>query len=175
MMYGTVAYSAATGAPAWTRFYGVQGAQAGNGSAIAVSPDSARVYVTGSITRTSGGSDYGTIAYSAAGQRLWVSRYRTPGPFSSLNLARSLAVSPAGTVFVTGYRPGPGASGSDDYATVAYSPAGKQLWIKTFNASGTGNNVANSVTAPGNGRVYVTGSSQGAKSGLDYATIAYKD
>jgi WD40 repeat protein len=173
MLYGTVAYNAATGTTIWTRYYGVQGAQAGNGSAIAVSPDGAKVYVTGTITRTDGGSDYGTIAYSAAGRQLWIRRYRTPGPFSNLNLARSLAVSPAGTVVVTGYRPGPEASGRNDYATVAYSPAGKRLWVKLYNATGKGSNVANSVAAPGNGKVYVTGSSQGTKSGLDYATIAY--
>jgi hypothetical protein len=173
MLYGTVAYNAATGATIWTRYYGMSNAQAGTGSAIAVSPDGAKVYVTGSITRTDGGSDYGTIAYSAAGRRLWVSRYHTPGPFSNLNLARSLAVSPAGTVVVTGYRPGSGASGVNDFGTVAYSPAGKQLWAKLYNATGKGNDVANSVAAPGNGKVYVTGRSQGTKSGLDVATIAY--
>jgi hypothetical protein len=129
------------------------------------------VYVTGSITRIDGSSDYGTIAYSAAGKQLWFRRYRAPLGPTVLDLARSLAVSPAGTVLVTGYNPRTG--GGTDYATVAYSPAGRRLWARLYGGPGRGSNVANSVAAPGNGKVYVTGSSQGTNSGLDYATIAY--
>jgi outer membrane protein assembly factor BamB len=170
-LYGTVAYNAATGHLIWQKFYGSPGAQAGTGNAIAVSRNGAKVYVSGSITRTKGGTDYGTIAYSSSGRRLWVRRYRTPGGGLEIDLVRSLAVSPAGTVVVTGYSPR--ATSGSDYATVAYSPAGRQLWAKLYSGPGKGANIATSVAAPGNGKVYVTGSSMGAASGSDYATIAY--
>jgi DNA-binding beta-propeller fold protein YncE len=170
-LYGTVAYNAATGHLIWQKFYGSPGAQAGTGSAIAVSRNGGRVYVSGSITRTNGGTDYGTIAYSSSGRRLWLRRYRTPGGGLENDLVRSLAVSPAGTVVVTGYSPR--ATSGSDYATVAYSPAGKQLWAKLYSGPSKGANIATSVAAPGNGKVYVTGTSMGAASHGDYATIAY--
>jgi len=170
-VYGTVAYSAATGAAIWQMTYGRKGVQAGRASSIAVSPGGAKVYVTGSITRTVAGTDYGTIAYSAAGRQLWVRRYRTPGPGFENDLARSLAVSRAGTVLVTGYSPT--TTSGRDFATIAYSPAGTQLWAKRYNGPGNGDDTANSIAAPGNGKVYITGTSPGAKSGPDYATIAY--
>ena len=169
-LYGTFAFNAATGHMIWQRFYGSQGSQAGSGTAIGVSPHGARVYVSGSITRTAGGTDFGTLAYSSSGRKLWVRRFRTPGPLVQ-DLARSLAVSPGGTVVVTGYSPRI-PSGSD-YTTIAYSPAGRQLWAKRYIGSGKGVNVATSVAAPGNGKVYITGASTGAASGSDYATIAY--
>src|SRR6266704_2776937 len=87
--YGTVAYNATTGARLWARRYAGQGA-----TSIAVSPDLAKVYVTGESH-----GDYGTLAYSArTGARLWARFY---GGRRSFEFANSVAVSPGGTVLVT--------------------------------------------------------------------------
>jgi PQQ-like domain len=160
--YGTVAYNATTGARLWARRFAGRGA-----TAIAVSPDRTKVYVTG----TSHG-DFTTLAYRArTGVRLWVKRYPGPGP--TIDFANAMAVSPGGTVLVTG-------SSSDDYATVAYSPGGSQLWARRYNGPGINpppadiDDIAFAVAAPGNGRVYVTGVSWGGKATkVDYATVAY--
>jgi len=67
--YGTVAYNATTGARLWARRYAGRGA-----TALAVSPDLTKVYVTGQSH-----GDYTTLAYSArTGARLWVRRYGRP-------------------------------------------------------------------------------------------------
>ncbi len=158
--YGTVAYNAITGARLWARRYAGRGA-----TALAVSPDLTKVYVTGQSH-----GDYTTLAYSArTGARLWVRRY---GGRLSNDFALSLAVSPGGTVLVTGtIRYGA-------YATVAYSPGGAQLWARRYNGPGSNpppggvSDIAYAVAAPGNRRVYVTGTSWGG-SAYDYATIAY--
>jgi hypothetical protein len=156
--YGTVAYNATTGARLWSRRYAGQGARS-----IAVSPDRTRVYVTGESH-----FNYGTVAYSArTGARLWARFY---GGRRTTEFANSVAVGPSGTVLVTGSHELSG-SNSGDYATVAYSPGGAQLWARRYSGPSTGRNVAYAVAVPGNGRVYVTGTSQGA--GADYATVAY--
>jgi WD40 repeat protein len=101
-----------------------------------------------------------------------VQRYNGPG--NSFDAASSVAVSPGGgRVFVTGESQG--ARSSLDYATVAYSAVtGARLWTARYNGPGNGNDAASSVAVSPRGRqVFVTGASQGTRSGPDYVTVAY--
>jgi hypothetical protein len=85
----------------------------------------------------------------------------------------AIAVSPGGTVLVTGGSRAPSPLNTD-YATVAYSPGGHQLWVRRYSGPGNHSDIASAVAAPGNGRAYVTGTSWGGSAtGDDYATIAY--
>ena len=169
----TVAYSAATGAQLWARRYNGPGNGDDHGYSVAVSPDGARVFVTGTSEGVGHSAfGYATVAYNAiTGAQLWARRYNGPGKGG---VAWSVAVSPGGTrVFVTGSSQG--ASSGGDSATVAYSAAtGAELWVARYNGPGNGNDFALSVAvSPGGTRVFVTGGSQGAGSGYDYATVAY--
>ena len=171
--FATVAYGAATGAQLWIRRY-----DAGLGDtayALAVSPDGTRVFVTGT---SMGGAiviveDYATVAYdSTTGTPLWVSRY--DGPDHDYDVARSLAVSPDGTLlFVTGQSDGVEARA--DYATVAYEAAtGRGRWIRRYDGPGHDEDVAYSVAVSADGsRVFVTGGSPGSQTDDDSATVAY--
>jgi WD40 repeat protein len=172
--YATVAYSVVTGARLWAARYNGQGNSFDAASSVAVSPGGATVYVTGtSYGGAATGDDYATVAYSAAtGARLWVQRYNGPGHGN--DAASSVAVSPGGSrVFVTGASQG--TRSGPDYATVAYSAAtGARLWVQRYNGPANGNDAASSVAvSPGGSRVFVTGGSQGTRSGPDYATVAY--
>lgn len=113
------------------------------------------------------------MAYNAVtGARLWTASYK--GSSNGLNQAYSVAVSPDGRrVFVTGESDGSGTS--LDYATVAYNAAtGSQLWAARYHGPGTGEDAATAVAAgPTGSTVFVTGASNGASSGYDYATVAY--
>jgi len=107
--YNTVAYDAATGARLWARTYGGQPPGfAEVGLSVAADPGGHAVYVTG---LTIGG--YATVAYDAAtGAQLWAAQSSNGGE------AASLAVGPAGDVYVTGWsEPLPA---TFDYYTVAY-------------------------------------------------------
>jgi DNA-binding beta-propeller fold protein YncE len=172
--YGTVAYNAATGAQLWASQYNGPTDDRDVAAALAVSPDGARVYITGTTSNNDVANDYGTLAYNAAtGARLWIARYKGPGGDDE---ASSLAVSPDGKrVFVTGAsRAAPYPSTNYDYATIAYSATGTRLWVKRYKGPGNRNDRASSVTGPGNGKVYVTGSAyDGSTRRHDYATIAY--
>ena len=158
--YGTVAYNATTGARLWARRYAGSGARS-----IAVSPDLKKVYVTGESH-----FNYGTLAYSArTGALLWARFY---GGRRSLEFANSVAVSPGGTVLVTGGSRSPDLN--TDYATVAYGPGGHQLWARRYSGPGNHSDIASAVAVPGRGKVYVTGTSWGGSAtNYDYATIAY--
>ncbi len=169
--YATVAYDAATGDQLWVSRYNGPGNSDDYGRALAVSPGGGTLYVTGSSAGGTSGEDYATVAYNAAtGARRWVSRYNGPG--NSYDVATSMAISPAGTVLVTGYSKG--TSSGVDIATVAVSASGTRLWARRYNGPGNQNDGASSLAAAGNGAVYVTGYSYGGRATLrDYVTIGY--
>lgn len=97
--------------------------QIGWAAAVGVSPDGARVYVTGSRQKAGKSFDYITLAYDAAtGAELWSARYN--GPLHNADLAEEIKVSPDGSrVFVTGRSRGAPRRRGFDYATVAYDAA----------------------------------------------------
>jgi WD40 repeat protein len=63
--YATVAYRVGTGAVMWTKRYNGPANANDQAVAVAVSPDSTKVFVTGLGDGSTHGEDYTTIAYSA--------------------------------------------------------------------------------------------------------------
>jgi len=171
MDYATVAYNAATGAQRWVMRYNGPANGSDSAFSVAVSPGRGTVFVTGVSAGAISGRDYATVAYNAAtGAQRWVKRYTSPG--QRPDSADRIAVSPGGdTVFVTGQGYGP----RGDYVTVAYNAAtGAQRWVKRYNGPGKSYDYPFSVAvSPRGDTVFVTGSSYGATSSSDYATIAY--
>ncbi len=197
----TVAYNPQTGSQVWASQY--RGPGVSIPTAVAVSPDGSRVFVTGSSEGDGTNRDWATVAYNAAtGQQLWVRRYNGPG--NAGDDPAGIVAAPDGTaVFVTGLSQGAG-SGRDyttiaydaatgkqlwtgtsigrsseaDYATVAYAAAsGRQEWVARYNGHANKDDSAQSVAVSPDGRkVFVTGSSwsRSSVSGPDYATVAYK-
>lgn len=126
--YFTVAYSASTGKPRWTATFSGDH-DANFVSAIAVSPDGRRLYVTG---RSNFGADFATVAYNAAtGRQLWLARYI---PAHGVAEGDAIAVAPDGnTVYISGTTNRGIASGESGCETVAYQAAtGKQVWTRRY-------------------------------------------
>jgi DNA-binding beta-propeller fold protein YncE len=170
--YATVAYDAATGHQLWAKGYNGPLNNDDEATSVAASPTSGTVYVTGFSWGNGTAADYATIAYNATtGAQQWVKRYNGP-PGNGNDEATSMAVSPAGTVYVTGESGGTTSGG--DYATVAYTAAGTQLWVKRYTFPGGNTDDARSVAVSPDGKtVYVTGQSWSQASAWDYATVAY--
>jgi hypothetical protein len=170
--YATVAYSAATGKQLWVSRYNGPANRYDAATSVAVSPGGGKVFVTGYSRRRTLSPADATIAYSAAaGKQLWVSRYN--GPPNGGAVASAAAVSPAGTtVYVTGGDLGPG---TVDYATLAYSAAGSQLWVSRYNGPANEPDAACCLAvSPAGTMVFVTGQSNLFTTNTDYATVAYR-
>ncbi|NTV79881.1 MAG: hypothetical protein HGA24_00440, partial [Candidatus Aminicenantes bacterium] len=130
---------------------------------------SGNVYVTGDSNGSGTSSDYVTVKYNSAGVQLWVARYDGPG--NAVDTAYSIALDPAGNVYVTGFSTG---SGTDyDYATVKYSSSGTEQWVARYNGPASGQDWATAIALDSSGNVYVTGFSVATGTGSDYATIKY--
>jgi uncharacterized delta-60 repeat protein len=139
--------------------------------ALAVDADG-NVHVTGGTsTGSAGNSDYATVKYSPEGKELWAQLY--VGPAGKSDIPSAIAVDAAGNVYVTGTSYGSGATDSD-YATVKYSPDGKELWIRRYNGPAADADFAADIAIDGTGNVLVTGTSDGGSdSNSDYATVKY--
>lgn len=168
--YATVAYNAATGAQLWARRYESPNGGHNEAWSVAVSPNGAEVFVTGTRFLPSAPSpqpDYATIAYNAAtGAQLWVRRYASGS--GRPNFTESLALSPDGrTVFVTGTT-----------ATVAYGAVtGALLWVRserTFVGTTGGSTPPPVAAVSANGEtVFVAGSTGRGASRSESAAVAY--
>jgi WD40 repeat protein len=163
--YATVAYDP-SGTRLWVRRYDGADNSSDSATAIAVSADATKVFVTGESTNyLEGSSYYVTIAYdSSTGMEVWSRVYAGPAGVDE-DAASAIAVDPGGRgVFVTG-------SSAQDYGTLAYTQtAGRELWSARYDHAG-GYDWATALAVRHD--VFVTGWSRGAASGDDYATIAY--
>jgi len=163
--YATVKY-APDGDTVWVRRY--SGPIFGLDEAYALDIDEAgNVYVTGSSWNGTN-EDFVTIKYAPDGDTLWIRRYN--GQANEDDGAYDLSLDTSGNVYVAGYS----WNGANyDYATIGYAPNGDTLWVRHYNGPGDGSDVGYALKADASGNVYVTGYSNGAGTGDDYATIKY--
>jgi hypothetical protein len=172
--YATEAINAATGKVVWARRYNGPGNGDDQASAIGVSPDGTRVFVTGSsYGGAATGDDYATIEYNAVtGARAWVRRH--DGPAHGADRAQALAVAPDGSrVVVTGSSTADGTGAN--YVTISYAPGtGGTQWRRRYNGPANGDDQGQAVTiSPDSTRVFVTGSAAVATDKFGFATLAY--
>ena len=167
--YATVAYDANDGSKLWVRRY-----DSGDYDwpwAIAASPDSTKVFVTGWVGGYSTTGDYGTVAYDAAtGDELWAKRYDGTG--HGEDHGQAIVTSPDGSaVYVTGHSTG--ATSGQDYVTLAYEAAtGRRVWLRRFTGPGYQTDDAEAMAiSPDGSELFVTGDSRSVIA--DYATVAY--
>jgi DNA-binding beta-propeller fold protein YncE len=168
--------SASSGQQLWVRRYSgpCEGGSYDTATAVAVSPDTTRVFVTGLRSGSGTSYDYATVAYDAvSGAHLWGRSFN--GPEDGYDKATAIGVSPDGSrVFVTGFVTEPGAL-NDDFGTVSYDAAtGTILWTRTYDGSGGASDEASSLAvSPDGTRVFVTGTTYSSSADTDYATLAY--
>jgi outer membrane protein assembly factor BamB len=116
--FTTIAYTSA-GVPIWTNRYDGPGSSGDSAEAVVVDANG-NVIVTGSSIGAGGNLDYATIAYSGTGVLLWIKRYNGPANGNdSPRGKQSLALGPAGSVYVTG-NSASDRGGATDFATVKY-------------------------------------------------------
>ena len=164
--YATLLYDS-EGDSQWVARYEGGTSQADRAYALALGGDG-NVYITGTSYGDST-QDFATIAYDGEGNELWVARY--DGPDGGEDQALALAVDGEGNVLVAGWSDGVGSS--QDFATIKYDAAGNELWAARYDGPAGGFDAAQVLGVDGEGRVYVTGPSEGEGTSSDFATIAY--
>ena len=127
------------------------------------------IYVTASSRDSLTLDDIAVLKYDSAGNELWVARYNGPG--NDYDWPFDIAVDSSSNVYVTGRSVGAGTG--FDYITLKYDSSGNDLWASRYNGPGNSGDEAYSIAVDNAGNVYTTGTSTGAGTGLDFATIKY--
>jgi len=165
--FATIKYDAA-GTEQWVRRYDgpstVLAHDYDNAAALAVDVNG-NVFVTGNSA-----DDFATVKYDAAGNQIWVRRYDGPG--AGADWATAIAVDASGNAYVSGSSFG-NATTQYDFATLSYDPSGTVRWTERYNGPANNYDTPYSIAVHSSGDVYVSGSSSGTGTGLDYATIKY--
>jgi len=161
----TIKYSPA-GAQMWVKRWDGPKSKADGSTDIAID-NGDRAYVTGYNYRHADDCDFVTIAYSKDGVIRWEDRY--DGGADGYDVAWGIAIDGNG-VYVAGESEGEGTG--YDYAIIRYLQDGNVSFMKRYLGPAGEDDKANDVAAD-NGRVYVTGFSEGEGTDGDYLTIAY--
>lgn len=101
----------------------------------------------------------------------WVKRF--DGSANLADEAYDLALDQSGNIYVTGYSTSSGSG--QDFTTIKYNSLGDTLWVRKYNGSGNGSDVALALALDDSGNVYVAGYSleNGINLDFDYTTIKY--
>ena len=138
--------------------------------AIDIGVDSSgNAYVIGFTSGSAPYIDYTTIKYNSEGVEQWVARYN--GPDNLADHAMGIAIDSSRNVYVTGYSND--SETDEDYATVKYNSVGVEQWVARYNGPGNSADHATGIAIDSTGNVYVSGSSYGAGTNTDYATVKY--
>ena len=136
------------------------------------------MYVTGIFINQGGGLNYdwGTLAYDASGNLLWVTTYGAP--LGGGERANHIALDGLGQVYVSGYTV-LSANAGQDYCTIKYDAATGQpsaswpdvgfgVGVRVYHKGSLSAEKVLAMVVDDSGNVYVTG-----QSSFDYATIKY--
>ena len=159
----TIKYSSA-GVVQWTQIYDGPDNLQDSGIDLTIGNDG-NIYVTGTSNYFGTGHDVVTICYTADGIELWVQLYKG----SSVDEPSSIVTDINGNVYVVGKT----INSTWDYLILKYSPTGEEIWIKTYDGTGSGADKANDIAVNADGNIYITGESWGSNNNYDYVTLAY--
>jgi uncharacterized delta-60 repeat protein len=153
---------------AWVRTYNGPGNDDDRAWAIAAD-DSGRIYVAGYCEGASGNPDLAIIKYLPNGDTAWLRTYNGSG--NLVDGANAVALDASYNVYVTGksYE----SESNYDYVTIKYTPQGDTAWLRNYNGTENSSDEAYAMTVNDAGYVYVTGTSIGDGTNMDFATVKY--
>jgi hypothetical protein len=155
----TIKYTGSNGAKEWDIKY--KGSSNYLDGATGIAVDSKKnVYVcgfTGYKEKLTGIPmfNYLTLKYNGIGEFQWANIYQAPK--NSLNVATAITVGPGNNVYVTGVTAS--LQNSSDILTIKYSPAGKELWKKTYDGPAHMSDVGRAIAVDASKNVYIAGES----------------
>lgn len=153
----------------WTQTYSGDAEALDRINALDVDQITGDVFVTGRSKSLASSEDYYTIAYNSAGVEQWNHRYSSAG--LGFDEATDIQLSGTGFVYLTGYTYNSGSN--NDYTTVKYDVSGNLIWDTKFNGPSGLSDQAVKMQLDPSENIFVTGSSHGGTTNLDYSTIKY--
>jgi hypothetical protein len=153
----------------WTRTYSGDAEALDRINALDVDQVTGDIFVTGRSKSLASSEDYYTIAYNAAGVEQWNDRYTSAG--LGFDEATDIQLSGTGFVYLTGYTNNAGSN--NDYTTVKYDVSGNFIWDTKFDGPSGISDQAIKMQLDPSENIFVTGSSHGGVTNLDYSTIKY--
>lgn len=171
--YATVKYTSG-GAQQWVARYNGTGNNQDRSYAIVVD-NADNVIVTGESMGSGSNYDYATVKYTPTGSQSWAQRYNGPG--NNEDRSYAIVVDNADNVFVTGSSRSTGAAGSEDYATLQYTPTGTQSWVVRHNGTGNNEDRSYAIVVDNADNIYLTGYSRNSNlfGSEDYLTVKYSN
>ncbi len=151
--YATLKYNAA-GVQQWVKTY--DGGNDDRAQAMAIDSTYAFVYVTGRSDNSSN-DDIVTLKYGvAAGTLAWTKVYNNVDDDRGV----SIAVDGASNVYVTGESDGDASANRNwNMVTVKYASNSVQQWVRTFNSTGSNEDIPLEIKVATTGDIYVCGQS----------------
>jgi len=150
--YGVKKFRPGSSDPDWSAVLGAPYVSQEIAAATAVPADGVAVWDGYSVSRVSG---LGDVSWQASSV-----------PFVKAKPAL-LTVGALGRLHASG------TTASGDFGTVALDAAGAELWRRTFDGPGHGNDTPTGIATDVGGSLYVTGSSVNATGNSDYVTVKY--
>ncbi len=135
----------------------------------AVTDNSGSVIVTGHSWVTGSLFDIITIKYSSEGNVQWTKQYNGTG--NGNELTDDLVIDASGNSYVCGSSFGTGTI--NDFVIIKYSSSGDEMWVRRYNGTANANDNMTSLTLDAAENPVITGTSIGAGTSLDFATIKY--
>jgi len=153
----------------WRRLY--SGSDGNNDKINALIVDAAgNCYVTGKVKSVGTAEDFMTIKYNSIGDTIWTKLYSTSG--LGLDEGTDLILSQVSGLYVTGYSYR--SSSNNDYYTIKYNTTnGNEIWATRFDGPASNSDKAAKIAVDAGDNIYVSGTSNGGSSNLDYSTIKY--
>jgi uncharacterized delta-60 repeat protein len=155
----------------WLNRYNGQGDLSDKFNAVKTDASS-NVYLTGYTYSIGNAENVLTIKMNSLGDTAWARTYN--GTANNTDEAYDITTDAAGNVYVTGVAKN--LSTGKDFVTIKYNSIGDTLWVRTYNGTGNGDDIANKLFVDASGNVYVTGQSDGDATvaiNYDYATVKY--
>ena len=165
--YATIKYDP-QGNELWVKRYNGPGNDFDKAIAIAIDGYN-NVYVAGTSDGTGNQEDFAIIKYDQHGNELWVIRYDGIG----IDCVKASAIDSYGhnSIYVTGTSDGGGES--TDYLTIKCDENGNLVWVRRYSGPEKGSDWPCGITVDSYGNVCVAGTSEGAGTQADFATVKY--
>ena len=158
-----------SGTMQWRKLY--SGSDGNNDKINALTVDaSGNCYVTGKVKSVGTAEDFMTIKYNSIGDTVWTKLYTTNG--LGLDEGTDIILSQISGVYVTGFSYKNATN--NDYYTLKYNTSnGNEIWATRFDGPASNSDKAGFMAVDAGDNIYVSGTSNGGSTNLDYSTIKY--